>query len=146
MIIKSRSYRFGVIAILVTTLGFTADGTTLKEIMRGLQTDTDQIVEGLLIDDFDQVASAAGNIATHPQIPAEQIQLVAAELGTEMPAFKQFDLLVHDLSLSIAAAAKDGDRDRAITDYHQMLDGCFACHAAFRDRVAAVLGSTVSGE
>lgn len=146
MLTKSHSYILGFIAVFIAMLGFTADGTTLKEIMRGLQANTDHIVEGLLTDDFDKVAGAADLIADHPQIPPEQVKLVAAELGAEMPAFKQFDTLVHDLSLVIAAAAREGDRDQAIRNYHQMLDGCFACHTAYKDRVAAVLGGAVSGE
>jgi len=146
MLTKSYSYIFGFITVFAAMSGFTADGATLKEIMRGLQANTDHIVEGLLIDDFDKVAGAADRIADHPQIPPEQVKLVAAELAAEMPTFKQFDTLVHDLSLAIAAAAREGDRDRAISNYHQMLDGCFACHAAYKNRVAAVLGGAVSGE
>lgn len=78
-------------------------------------------------------------ISDHPRIPADQVQLVAQELGPEMPAFKQLDTVVHDLSLEISAAAEARDRDAAITAYQQMLDGCFQCHAAYKERVAVVL-------
>ncbi len=139
MIKKAHRYIFGFVVASIGMLALAADGPPLKEIMQGLRSDTNAIAEGLFIDDFDQVASAAGNIANHPQIPPDQVQLVAAELAAEMPAFKQFDTLVHDLSLSIAAAAQNSNRDQAITDFHRMLDGCFACHAAYKDRVSAVL-------
>ena len=131
----------GVIAVLAPLAVPSAGTPVLKEIMQGLRADTSEIGDGLLIDDFARVASAADKIASHPQIPPQQVALVAAELGAEMPAFKQFDTVVHDLSLSIANAARDEDRARAISEYHRMLDGCFACHAAYRERVAAVLAN-----
>ena len=95
----------------------TAADRELKEIMQGLRDDVVEITDGVLTDDFTKVADAALRIANHARIPPDQIQLVAAELGTEMAAFKQIDTSVRDLSLSIAAAAEEQDGDRAIADY-----------------------------
>jgi cytochrome c551/c552 len=61
-----------------------------------------------------------------------------------MAAFKQIDTSVHELSLSIAAAAEDKDRARAIADYQRMLSGCLACHVAYKDRVGTVLSAAGS--
>ena len=74
-----------------------------------------------------------------PHIPADQVQLVAAELGQEMPAFKEMDHRVHHLSLEMKAAADALDRKGAITAYQRMVDGCLACHDAFKARIATVL-------
>lgn len=112
----------------------------LKGIMQGLRDDVSAITDGLLTDDFDKVAVGAGNIASHPKIPAAQVQLVAAELGAEMATFKGFDTAVHDLSLSIAAAAAESDGALAFRQFQQMLSNCMACHTAYKDRVASVLG------
>jgi hypothetical protein len=122
-----------------SSVGSSDEATTLKEIMQGLRDDTANIADGLLTDDFEKVARAARAIAEHPQIPAAQVQLVAAELGPEMPTFKQLDTLVHDLSLEINTAAKALDREAAIAGYQRMMDGCFACHRGYKERVAAVL-------
>lgn len=111
----------------------------LKQIMQGLRNDSILVLDGLLVDDFDAVADAAARIADHPQIPATQVTRVAAELGSEMAAFKQFDTLVHDLSLSIRSAALENERHRAIADYQQMINACLACHASYRQRVAKAL-------
>ncbi len=127
---------FSVLLAASVTLGAE---TNLTEIMQGLRNDVVEIGDGLLTDDFSKVAHGADKIANHAQIPPEQVQLVAAELGAEMATFKQFDTSVHDLSLSIKAAAVSHDRDQAIADYQRMLNGCFACHAVYRERVAAVL-------
>lgn len=128
-----------VIFLLVPAIALTGDTTSLKEIMQGLRNNVVDISDGLLTDDFELVARGAFAIAEHPRIPAAQVQLVAQELGPEMPAFKALDTVVHDLSLEISAAAGARDRAAAITAYQRMLDGCFACHAAYKDRVAVVL-------
>lgn len=125
--------------VLAVTLSVRSAEPDLKGIMQGLLTDTAEIMEGLLSDDFGKVAAGAERIANHPRIPPDQVQLVAAELGPEMPSFKQLDTSVHDLSLSIATAAEAEDRERAATEFQQMLSGCFACHAGYKDRVSAVL-------
>jgi len=132
------------VSVVTGALSATAAEPNLKEIMQGLRNDTVEIADGLFLDDFTRVEEAALRIANHDRIPPEQVQLVAAELGAEMPAFKQFDMSVHDLALSIAAAAKAADRDRAIEDYQSMLNGCLGCHAAYRVRVAAVLGGATA--
>ena len=125
--------------ILLPAIAVTADSVTLKSIMQGLRDDLVDISDGLLTDDFELVANGAVRIASHPQIPAAQVQRVAAELGTEMAAFKQLDTLVHDLAIEISAAAEAGNGDAAISNYQRMIDGCFACHRTFKERVAGVL-------
>ncbi|MDH3611994.1 MAG: hypothetical protein OES10_01850 [Gammaproteobacteria bacterium] len=125
--------------ILVPAIALTGEATTLKEIMQGLRDNLVDISDGLLTDDFEQVARGAIAIAEHPRIPAAQVQIVAAELGPEMAAFKQLDMQVHDLSLEISVAAKAFDRGAAISGYQRMIEGCFACHHAYKERVAAVL-------
>ena len=146
MNIRKPFYTISISALaLFTTLGVAVE-PSLKEIMQDLRDDTAGIANGLLVEDFQAIADSAGRIASHPQIPAEQVQLVAAELGAEMAAFKQFDTLVHDLSLSIAAAAKEGDTSLAASHYHSMLDGCLACHASYRERVADVLANAESNK
>jgi len=135
-----------VLLALIVVHVATADESNLKQIMQALRDDSVAIFDGLLTDDFSKVAQGADRIANHPQIPPAQIQLVAAELGPEMATFKQFDTTVHDLAVSIGAAAEEKDHDRAATNYQSMLDGCFGCHAAYRQRVAAVLGGATAQE
>ena len=144
MYIKFKRWTLSFALIFATTIVAMAATDDLKKIMQGLRVDTNAIAEGLLTDDFEKVIIGANNIANHAQIPSEQIQLVAAELGAEMPAFKQMDIQVHDLSVAIAAAAKEEDRARAIADYYRMLNGCFDCHAAYKTRVATVLSNAVN--
>ncbi|MDH3339071.1 MAG: cytochrome c [Gammaproteobacteria bacterium] len=127
--------------ILTPAAALTAEAMTLKEIMQGLRDDLVDISDGLFVDDFEQVARGAMAIAEHPPIPPAQVRLVAEELGLEMAAFKQLDTLVHELSLEINAAAEALDREAAVTGYKQIIDGCFGCHDAFKERVAAILSA-----
>ena len=132
----------GALLVALTALAVAAEPApepTLKEIMQGLRDDVFIIADGMFIDDMDRVAKGAAGIAHHPSIPGNQVQRVAAELGPEMPAFKQFDTRVHDLSLSIISAAEAQDRERINADFQQLINGCLACHTSYKERVANVL-------
>jgi len=125
-----------ILAVPVT--GLTGD-TTLKTIMQEMRLNFLDITDGFLLDDFNKIADGALAIAEHPRIPPEQVERVAAELGAEMPVFKNFDVQVHELSLEMYKAAREQDRAAAVTAYQGMVAACFDCHAAYRERVAAVL-------
>jgi cytochrome c556 len=136
-----------IMAFLLSTIAHAETDTDpdLKQIMQTLLDDSVLILNGLLVDDFDSVAAAAARVADHPEIPAKQIALVAAELAEEMVAFKQYDTLVHDLSLAIRSAAHENNRSRAIADYQQMINSCLACHFSYRQRVADALSAEAAG-
>ena len=116
-----------------------AQEPALKEIMQGLRDDVFIIADGMFIDDMERVAQGASGIAHHASIPGEQVQRVAAELGPEMQVFKQLDVRVHDLSISIISAAEMQDRERISADFQQLIDGCLACHTSYKERVANAL-------
>jgi len=42
-------------------------------------------------------------------------------------------------TLQISTAAGNGDMAAAISGFGEMVNGCFACHDAYKDRVAGVL-------
>jgi hypothetical protein len=125
--------------LLLPAPASTDESATLQTIMQGLRDNLVEITDGLLTDDLELVERGATGIANHPRIPPEQVQLVARELGEEMPAFKQFDMRVHDLAVEIGAAARAGDKTAAIGRYQSLVNGCFGCHVAYKDRVANVL-------
>lgn len=139
-----RKTTFAICALIVSThtVAATMIAPTLKEIMQDLRDNLVEITDGLLVDDFDRIANGAMGIAHHAPIPASQVAQIADELGSEMAAFKLFDQQVHGLSVSMAAAARDHDRNAVILDYQRMVDGCLACHVTFKDRVSEVLSKT----
>ena len=123
----------------IPTIVLTAEPTALQQIMQDLSDNLIEISDGLLTHDLELTAKGAMSIAEHPKIPPEQVQMVAKELGPEMPVFKQFDVRVHNLAVEIGAAATAGDREAAVAGFHRLVDGCLACHDAYKDRVAAAL-------
>jgi len=123
----------------IPTLVLTSEPTALQQIMQDLSENLIEISDGLLNHDLALTAKGAKAIAEHPKIPPEQVKIVAQELGPEMPVFKQFDIRVHNLALEINAAATAGDREATVAGFHRLVDGCLACHDAYKDRVAAVL-------
>ena len=132
----------GVLLVPLTALAVAAEPTqepTLKEIMQSLRDDVFTIADGMFTDDMDRIAQGASGIAHHPSIPGKQVQRVAAELGPEMQAFKQLDIRVHDLSMSIISAAETQDRERISADFQQLINGCLACHTSYKERVANAL-------
>jgi cytochrome c553 len=131
--------RITLFLLLLPTVVLADETTTLQTIMQGLRDNLVEIADGLLNDDFEMVERGASAIANHPRIPPGQVRLIAAELGNEMPAFKQLDSRVHDLSMQISAAASNGDKAAAISGFGEMINGCFACHDAYKDRVAGIL-------
>ena len=56
-----------------------------------------------------------------------------------MAVFNNFDVQVHELSLELYKAATERDRDAAVAAYQGVVNACFDCHFAYRERVAAVL-------
>ena len=126
-------------AVATVAVGQQESATSLKMIMKGLRNDSVLIMDAMLVDDFATVAEAAARISDHPRIPPEQVSLVAAELGSEMAAFKQFDTLVHDLAVSLRESAEEADRVRVQETFEDMIAGCLGCHAAYRQRVMSVL-------
>ena len=132
----------GMLLVPLTALAVASEPAqepTLKEIMQGLRDDVFTIADGMFTDDMDRIAQGASGIAYHPSIPGDQVQRVAAELGPEMPAFKQLDIRVHDLSLSIISAAEAQDRKRISADFQQLINGCLACHTSYKERVTNAL-------
>lgn len=114
--------------------------------MQGLRDDFVRIGDGLLHDDFAEIASGARGIAEHPKIPPDQVKRVAAELGPELPAFKQMDKRVHDLSVRIRSAAESSDAEMALQSFLEMTEGCLACHTSYKDRVAAILSEAENAQ
>jgi len=137
---KKRIALLACLAVMALPMMASTDEITLKAIMQELRQNFLDVSDGFLLEDFDKVAEGALAIAEHPRIPPEQVQLVAEELGAEMPVFKNFDVQVHELSLELYKAAKERDRSTAVAAYQGMVAACFDCHSAFRERVAAALG------
>jgi len=112
---------------------------TLKNIMQGLLKDTQQITQGIFLEDFKRIEGAASRIADHPTPTLETKLKLVSNLGNEMGAFKGFDKKVHHIAVNIGKAACQQKMALVVSEYHQLVDACQSCHASFKHRVATIL-------
>lgn len=115
-----------------------ADGS-LKQIMQQLGHDYSDLNHAILMSDFDGAAKSAHAIAYHDKPAKAQLKRVVSGLGTEMPAFKKADKLVHDLAISIEEAALSKNMSLLIERQSKMLSACVACHTSYRSKVIDLL-------
>ncbi len=111
----------------------------LFSIMAGLQGDMAGLESALWREDFDALVTRATAIADHPMVPPAEAQAIAGVLGPDMGAFKQHDTRVHDLAVRIGELATVGDLEGVLTTRADLVEGCVACHVAFRARIRAGL-------
>lgn len=111
----------------------------LRPLMAGLAQDMSRINTGIWHEDFDLVRQGALSIANHPRIPPDQIAKIKESLGQEFQNFVRFDKAVHGTATELVSAAEARDWSDVLTKYTELRDGCFGCHAAYRERLRPVL-------
>ena len=73
----------------------------------------------------------------------EEIAVLERELKVDLPKEIQRARELGDLRENAEyKAAKERDRDASVSAYQRMVAACFACHSAYRERVAAIFGET----
>ncbi len=112
---------------------------TFKDVMQDLLTDTQQITKGIILEDFQLIEQAANKIANHPKPDLAIRMKVVKTLGNEMGKFKAKDTVVHNSAVNILSAAKANDMNTITKEYQQLVNGCLACHAGFKEKVAKAL-------
>ena len=110
--------------------------TTLKEAMQNHLSQMQRLLSGIMYQNSYAAAQSALGIAMHP-IPAEGTpkSSVAYFIAPEhrkvvvqlLPKFKE---AAHTPALELEEAVKKDDWDTALQKFHQILDGCVACHKA----------------
>ena len=115
-----------------------AQQTTLKQVMRGLLNDSQEMSEAIFLRNFEQIKKAAIKIANHPAPAMEIRRKLAKNLGAEMDVFKSFDMKVHNAAVVIAKAASEKNMKLVVTEYHQLVDGCQSCHSNFKQRISKI--------
>jgi hypothetical protein len=84
----------------------------------------------LATDDFSGVERAAGRIGF-----SEQMGQMCTHMGAGAPGFTEQALGFHHTADRIAAAARDRDRARVLTELSATLQTCTSCHAAWKQQV-----------
>lgn len=112
------------------------EGPTFKMIMQGLAEDMNRLNAAIFAEDFEAIERYASAIAHHPRpSPAERARLMDA-VGPDMELFQSIDRSVHGGAGEMADAARVGDMDSVLRYHARVMQGCVACHSAFRDQLA----------
>ncbi len=111
------------------------DSLDLQTIMRLLMLDVHSINEGIYTHNYDLIQSGAAAVNGHPSLSDESRTLVQQTLGNRMPAFVEFDNLVHTYADSIREAARAHNMERVLNHYRIMEQGCINCHTSFQDEI-----------
>lgn len=112
---------------------------SLKTVMEGLLTDTKTIADGIIRENFQQIESAALQIANHPSFDLTSKKKIVQGLSFEMKIFKQFDGQVHDTAVRIKQLADKQDMKNLMIEYKNLIEQCHSCHTRFKHRVQEIL-------
>ena len=113
----------------------TADARPLKHLMVGLGQDMSRVSDGVWLEDFVMIETAAAAIADHPKITDHEIQLIKAQLGDRFTQFVSFDKIVHGTAVELAEVAMTHNIPRILELQGKIAQACFSCHATFRTEV-----------
>ncbi len=111
----------------------------LKLLMVELGQDMSRINDGIWHMDREMIVAGARAIAEHPKIDPQQMQRLKEALGNRFSGFVQLDQAVHDTSAELARRAPDMGLTEIVRSYHELQQGCVACHTGYRDAVREAL-------
>ncbi len=115
-----------------------AKEASLKSVMQGLLTDTQQLTEAMLKEDFTRIAISAKNIAEHPKPSMAIRKKIMKAMGPDMIQFKANDGIVHNAAMNIVINAEQKNIKEIGEQFNQMIGGCVSCHSAFKNKVSAL--------
>jgi cytochrome c556 len=127
------------LAVLAATWAAVAlaqEGPGFKEIMQGLAEDMNRLNAAIFAEDFDAIERSAAAIAHHPRPSPQERQRLMDAVGRDVELFRSIDQSVHGGAEEMADAARVGDMDGVLRFHGQVMQGCVACHAEFRPRLA----------
>jgi cytochrome c556 len=97
--------------------------------------DINMINEGIYTQNFQLIEQGAAAINQHPPLSDETRKFIQKTLDDQMPAFGQYDKLVHNHADSIKKAASQHDMNKVLEQYRIVQQGCVSCHTSFRETI-----------
>lgn len=135
------------IAVVVLCFGTIALGFSIHQpkqpetlplipMMQKLLVDMQKVNYGIYIENYQSIEEGAAGIADHPEMTAEDKQLVKKTLGEAIKQFVDFDMTVHHHADSMRMAATEENMQAILQHYKIVQQGCVDCHSHFRDRIS----------
>ncbi len=117
---------------VLSTPTYAEEPKSFRDVMIYMGEHYTKVTQGILKQDYQQLANAANVIAFHPEPPLAQRMKIIAKLGGDFLDFKSWDDKVHLSATALAQAAKDEDINAVLEHNAAMLKNCTACHIKYR--------------
>lgn len=129
-----------ILAIFLSLWAMAADANNgedlvLRAIMQDMASDMRKITDGIVLEEWQEIAASAARIADHRKPPLAERQQIMGFLGKEAGKFKRYDSEVHVAASELSGAARRKDAAEVIDTFARMQSGCLACHQQFRDPI-----------
>lgn len=110
-----------------------------SEVMLNLVGSMQNIIFGIMIEDYEQVANIAEDIAYHPGPELEKRIALLKKLNLDALSFKQHEDKIRQNALNLMNAAAIKDRVRVLERYSELAKSCTECHITYREKVRSFI-------
>lgn len=110
-----------------------------SEVMLNLASNMQNIIFGIMVEDYDQVSDLAENIAYHPGPELEKRIALLKKLNLDALSFKQHEDKIRQNALNLMRAAATKDRIRTLDRYSELAKSCTECHISYREKVRSFI-------
>ncbi len=117
---------------VLPTSTYAEDPKSFRDLMLYMGQQYSEVTQGILKQDYQQLATAANIIAFHPEPPLTQRMKIIAKLGSDFLDFKSWDDKVHLSAVALAQAAENKDINAVLEHNTTMLENCTSCHIKYR--------------
>jgi cytochrome c556 len=114
-----------IVAVVVSTSGGAAPKNDLSDFMRVKLKNSQEVLEGLVLDDFEKIAKNAQNMSLLSL--AENWQVL------QTPQYIEYSRKFRKDADALADAAKHKNLDEATKAYNRVTTRCVECHKYLRD-------------
>lgn len=113
-----------------------------SEVMLNLVESMQNIVFGIMVEDYEQVENIAEDIAYHPGPELEKRIALLKKLNFDALSFKQHEDKIRQNALNLMQAAAIKDRVRTLERYAELARSCTECHITYREKVRSFIKKT----
>lgn len=106
-----------------------------SEIMLDNANSMQNILFGIMVEDYSQVANIAEDIAFHPGPDLEKRLALLQKLDMEAVTFKLHEDKVRQNALKLMKAAEKKDRLEVLEKFGALTQSCTECHIVYREKI-----------
>jgi len=126
--------------LVLGSVAVRAEGPPMRMVMRMLKQEANNLQQGILQEDFFQIAQSAEQIASYP-ISEEDREKIERTFGREeLAQFDEYDEKVRVAAQNIVYESNNGQNmENILLNQQVIIYTCVKCHSQFRKRLRPVL-------